>query len=150
MSYSKILIHVVWATKNRRPVLTKSRRVRLYKYIMAILQNKGCHVYAINGIEDHIHIALSLRPAISLSSLMQDIKVASSKFLKQEKLFQEFNGWQIGYGAFTHSMSDKDYLVNYIERQEEHHAMVTFEDEFIQLLNEHHVDWKDEYLFEDE
>ena len=82
-------------------MLMKENRDQLFKYIWGILKNKKCHLYRINGVEDHIHILTHLHPSIVLPDLVKDIKLASSAFIKESNIFSEFKGWQQGYGGFT-------------------------------------------------
>jgi hypothetical protein len=87
-----------------------------------------------------------LHPSIALSSLIKDIKLASTEYIKKENLFSKFNGWQDGYGAFTYSIKEKDRLVEYIRNQEEHHKIKTFKEEYIELLNEHGIKFEEKFL----
>jgi putative transposase len=135
-TYTQILYQIVFGTKNREPVLTPDNRPQLFKYIVGILEKKKCHLYRINGVEDHLHILTHLHPSIALSDLVKDIKVASSVF----------NGWQEGYGAFTYSISEKDRLIGYVKNQEEHHERFSFRDEYVELLKEHGIDFNEKYL----
>lgn len=118
----------------------------MFKYIFGILKNKKCHLYRINGVEDHLHIITHLHPTISLASLIKDIKIASSDHIKKNSLFPKFEGWQDGYGAFTYSIKEKDRLIEYVKNQEEHHKIKTFRAEFIELLNEHGIEFDEKYL----
>ena len=127
-------------------VLSKNRRDDLYKYISGVLENKKCHLYRIGGIEDHIHIVTHLHPTISLSDLVKDIKLSSSEFIKSNKLFANFKGWQEGYGAFTYSIKQKDVLIEYVKNQEEHHRVKTFREEYLELLKEHGVEYNEKYI----
>jgi putative transposase len=145
-TYTQILYQIVFSTKKRAPVLVADQRKYLFKYITGILENKKCHLYQINGVEDHIHILTHLHPAIALSDLVKDIKLASSKFIKEKGIFIGFSGWQDGYGAFTYSNDRKDVLINYIKNQEEHHRTKTFREEYIALLEEHGVSYEEKYL----
>jgi putative transposase len=145
-TYTQILYQIVFATKNRKPCLTPKNRPELFKYIYGILKNKNCHLYRINGVEDHIHILISLHPSTSLSSLVKDIKVGSSGFIADNNLFPDFTHWQEGYGAFTYSFNARDILIEYIKNQEEHHKKITFRDEFIAMLNEHNIRFDEKYL----
>lgn len=86
-----------------------------------IVKNKDCHLYRINGVDDHIHIVTHLHPSVSLASLVKDIKLASSDFIKKMELFKRFGGWQDGYGAFTYSINEKYRLIEYVKNQEVHH-----------------------------
>jgi REP element-mobilizing transposase RayT len=114
--------------------LLKENRNLLYKYIKGIIGQKKCHVFAINGIEDHIHILTEIRPDISVSDFIKDIKVASTYFIKNEKLFQGFEKWQVGYSVFTRPYEWKENLIKYIDNQEEHHKKTSFRDEYHKLL----------------
>jgi REP element-mobilizing transposase RayT len=146
-TYTQILYHIVFSTKNRERTLNKANREQLFKYIWGILKNKQCHLYQINGVEDHLHILTHIHPSLSLSGLVKDIKLASGGFIKEQGLFSGFNGWQDGYGAFTYSYTQKDILINYIKNQEEHHKKLSFEEEYIQLLKEHNIEFEEKYLF---
>jgi len=145
-TYTQILYHIIFSTKNRSRSLDSENRDVLFKYISGVLKNKKCHLYRINGVEDHIHLLTDLPPTISLSSLVKDIKLASTDYIKKNKLFKAFNGWQDGYGAFTYSFKEKDILINYIMNQEKHHQTKTFKDEYRVLLREHHVQFEEKYL----
>ena len=147
-THLEILYQIVFATYKHEHTLTKDKRPELYKYIWGILKNKKCHLYRINGIDDHIHIITDLHPQTNLADLVKDIKVSSSKFIKENKLFANFKGWQKGYGAFTYASKSKDYLIEYVKNQEEHHKKITFKEEYISLLKEHGVKFDERYLFE--
>ena len=146
-TYTQILYHIVFSTKNREKVLTKANREKLFRYIWGIFKNKKCILYQINGVEDHIHIAAHIHPSIAVSSLVKDIKVASAVWIKENDIFPDFKKWQIGYGAFTYSVKDKNSLVNYIKNQERHHKTKSFEEEYIELLNKNQIDFDKKYLF---
>ena len=103
-------------------------------------------MYQINGVEDHIHILTHLHPSVSLAGLIKDIKLGSSKFIKEKNLFPAFKGWQDGYGAFTYSTDRKDILIAYIKNQEEHHRKKTFRSEYIELLTQHGIAYEEKYL----
>ena len=145
-TYTQILYHIVFGTKYSAPVLIKKHRQLLFKYIWGILKNKNCHLYRINGVEDHLHILTHLHPSVSLSSLIKDIKVASSLYIKLQKLFPGFKGWQKGYGAFTHHIDDKSRLIEYIKKQESHHQKISWKEELIALFEEHGITFDEKYL----
>ena len=145
-TYTQILYQIVFCTKNREQTLTKPNREELFKYISGILKNKNCHLYRINGVNDHLHIITHIHPSLSLSSLIKDIKLASSVHIKKLVLFSKFNGWKDGYGAFTYSIKEKDRLIEYVKNQEEHHKIKTFREEYIELLNEHQIMFDEKYL----
>lgn len=145
-TYTQIIYQIVFSTKYRERTLTKTNRDELFKYIWGLLKNKSCHLYRINGVEDHLHIVTHIHPSIALASLVKDIKLASSKHIKTNKLFKDFGGWQDGYGAFTYSMKEKDRLIEYVKNQEEHHRIKTFKEEYMELLREHGVEFEEKYL----
>ena len=145
-TYTQILYQIVFSTKNRERVMNKENRDELFGYIVGLLENKKCHPYRINGVEDHIHILTHLHPSVSLSDLVKDIKISTSKFIKEKNLFQNFDAWQSGYGAFTYSIRQKDILINYVKNQEEHHRKKTFREEYIELLKEHEIAFEEKYL----
>ena len=145
-TFTQILYHIVFSTKNRERTLTKKNRPQLFKYIWGIIENKHSHPYWINGVDDHIHIATHIHQTIALAPLIKDIKLASSSFIENEDIFEKFNGWQDGYGAFTFSYRDKDALIEYIKNQEIHHSKVSFKEELIVLLNENGVEFDEKYL----
>jgi putative transposase len=145
-TYTQILYQIVFSTKNHESTLTSTSRPELFKYISGILKNKQCHLYRINGVEDHLHIITHLHPTISLASLVKDIKIASSEHIRKTELFTNFQGWQDGYGAFTYSIKEKDRLIEYVKNQEEHHKIKSFKEEYIELLKEHGVEYDEKYL----
>lgn len=145
-TYTQILYQIVFSTKNRERTLTKPNREELFKYISGILSNKQCHLYRINGVDDHLHILTHLHPSVALASLIKDIKLASSEFIKRDHLFEKFNGWQDGYGAFTYAIKDKERLIEYVKDQEEHHKIKTFREEYIELLQENNIVFDEKYL----
>lgn len=146
-TYTQLLYQIVFSTKHRKPALIKENRRQLYKYLWGILNNKNCHVYRINGIEDHVHIITHIHPTITISSLVKDLKTSSNRHIKKEQLFTDFTGWQDGYGAFSYSIKEKDRLIEYVKNQEAHHKAITFRDEYRALLQEHGIEFDEQYLF---
>lgn len=112
-----------------------------------VLSKRKCHLYRINGVEDHLHIVTHLHPMQALSPLVKDLKLSTNQFIKQEQLFPHFAGWQDGYGAFTYAYSAKDDLIEYVKSQEEHHRKISFEKEWRALLKEHRINYDERYLF---
>ena len=145
-TYTQILYQLVFSTKNRERTLTNPNRQKLFNYVSGILKNKNCHLYRINGVEDHLHIITDIHPAIALSSLIKDIKLATSEYIKEQHLFPNFDGWQDGYGAFTYSIKEKDRLIEYVKNQEEHHKRKSFKEEYMELLKEHGIEFDEKYL----
>jgi REP element-mobilizing transposase RayT len=145
-TFTQTLYQIVFSTKYRKKTLSKDERPELFKSIWGILKNNKGHLYRINGIEDHIHIITSLHPSVSLANLVKDIKLGSTSFIKEKKIFPNFGGWQDGYSAFTYSIDSKDNLIKYVKNQEEHHKETTFKEELIKLLNEHGIEFDEKYL----
>ena len=145
-TFTQVLYHIVFATKDRQRVLRPERRQEMYKYIWGVIRNKDCHLYRIGGVEDHVHILTSLHPSVSLAELVKAIKVSTSLWVKENKMFSEFDGWQDGYGAFTHCFQERDAIVKYIKNQEEHHRVRTFKEELAELLKQAGVAFEERYL----
>lgn len=145
-TYTQILYQIVYSTKYRAETLTKKDRPALFKFIWGVLKNKRCHLYRINGVEDHIHIVTHIHPSVALADLVKDIKLGSSAFIKEKGIFPNFNGWQDGYGAFTYSIEAKHRLIEYVKNQEAHHAKIDFRTELIGLLDEHGVAFDEQWL----
>ena len=145
-TYTQLLYQIVFSTQKRRPSLSKENRDKLYKHIWGTLNNKNCHLYRINRIEDHLHIITHLHPTVTLADLVKDIKLSSSSMIKQKLLFPSFNGWQNGYAAFTYSISEKNRLIEYVKNQETHHKKMSYKEELIRLLKKHEIEYDEKYL----
>lgn len=148
-TYSQLYVHIVFAVKGRQNLISKNWKDEVYKYITGIVTNKGQKLIAINGVSDHIHILVGLKPDKSLSDLVRDIKANSSKFINDKKWINGKFEWQTGFGAFSYSHSQLTNVINYIRNQEEHHKVKTFKDEYIEFLKLFDVDFKSEYLFKE-
>ena len=145
-TYTQILYQLVFTTKDRLNTMCESSQDQLYRYISGLLKNKNCHLYQINGVEDHIHIVTHIHPMIAPALLIKDIKLATSSFIDKEKIFPKFKGWQEGYGAFTYSYPQKDNLIEYVKDQKEHHKKIDFREEYISILREHGMDFDERFL----
>lgn len=145
-TYTQILYHIVFATKNREPALSKNRRDDLYKYIWGILKNRDAHLYRIGGVEDHVHLLCSLHPSVALADLVKEIKVASSGWIKANDAFPGFTHWQGGYGAFTCSPRSKNRIIEYIKNQEPHHTKETSGNELQRLLAEAGIEYDQKHF----
>ena len=147
-TYSQIYIQVVFAVQNRNALIQPAWEEDLYKYISGILTNKGQKLLAINGTSNHIHLFIGMKPSCCLSDLVREIKKSSGNFIKDNRFTRFKFQWQEGFGAFSYSHSQLSEVIQYIERQKEHHRKKTFKEEYLTFLNAFHVDFKDEYLFE--
>lgn len=145
-TYGHALYQIVFSTKHREKILQKAGREDLFKFIWGLLKNKKCFLHRIGGVEDHIHIIADIHPSNSVSDLVKDIKLASSSYIKEKNLFQNFAGWQTGYAYFTYSKEAKNNLIEYVKNQESHHHKTTFKEELISLLKEHGVEFDERYL----
>ena len=145
-TFTQILYHIVFSTKNRTPSLLATGHERLYRYIWGILTNRKCHLHRIGAVEDHLHILTSLHPCQRLADLVRDIKANTSRWIREERVFPDFIGWQDGYGAFTHSRRDRETLINYIKGQREHHRRLSFEEELKELLEEAGIEFNERFL----
>ena len=145
-TYTQILYQLVFTTKNREDTMIEANQEKLYRFIWGIIKNNNCHLYRINGTENHLHIVTHIHPMVAPAILIKDIKLASSDLIKNENIFPAFDGWQNGYGAFTYSISAKNNLIEYVKNQKMHHRKVSFRDEYINLLKEHEIDFDENYL----
>jgi REP element-mobilizing transposase RayT len=145
-TYTQLLLHVVFSTKNRQRTLPDGHRESFYKYIWGIHQNLNCHLYRIGGVDDHVHILTGIPTTLALAKCVQEIKAGSSHWLKTQAHFPRFESWQDGYGAFTVSYRDKDSVIEYIKNQAEHHRQESFVDEYRRMLTEHGIVFDERYL----
>ena len=141
LSKTRILIHVVFVTKNRYQTIPLLKRERLYSYIKGIISNHSCNTLAINGMSDHIHILLNLHPNQSLAEEVQQIKGSSSKWMKEEQDFIKFGGWGKGYFAASVSPTSAEACIKYIENQENHHGGKGLMEEINYLLANAGLSW---------
>lgn len=144
-TYTQILYHIVFSTKDREPCLAVEKRSGLFRDIWGIIKNHQSRLYRVNGVEDHVHILSSLHPAAALADFVKDIKLGSS-WIKESGAFPRFRHWQDGYGAFTVSWSEKDTLIEYIKNQEEHHRKTSFIEEYRGLLKEAGIEFEERFL----
>lgn len=147
-TFSQIYIQVVFAVKGRESLIHASWEEELYKYISGIISNKDQKLLAINGMPDHIHILIGMRPSCCLSDLIREVKKASNEFINQKNFVRGKFQWQEGYGAFSYSHSSLDNVIQYVLNQKEHHGRKTFREEYKEFLTNYQIEHKDEYLFE--
>lgn len=120
----------------------------MHKYISGIIRAKEQKAIIVNGVSDHIHAFIGLKPSMPLSDLVRDIKNSSSKFINDNKLIKGKFAWQEGYGAFSYSHSQVESVYNYIQNQEEHHKKKTFRQQYLDFLNAFKITYDEKYLFE--
>jgi len=129
-------------------LISNEWKEELHKYISGIITAKGQKAIIVNGVSDHIHCFIGLKPSIAISDLVRDIKNNSTNFINDRKFIKGKFRWQEGFGVFSYSQSQIKDVYNYILNQEEHHRKKTFKDEYIEFLNDNQVDYKPEYLFD--
>src|SRR5438552_4370919 len=145
-SYTNLLYHVVFSTKDRRPLITPEVEPRLYDYIGGIVRSAGGISLALNGAEDHIHLLTKLRPDRALSDVLRDLKANATGWMHDVFPSLKNFSWQRGYGAFTVSQSNVEEVRNYIARQKEHHRKTSFREEFIQFLQTNGIDYDERFI----
>ena len=148
-TYTQIHIHFVFAVKFRDGIISPQWKDTLYKYITGTIHNNNHKLLAINGTSDHIHILIGLRPSQSISDLMKDVKQSSSKWINENKLVKGHFEWQEGYGAFSHSKSQINKVIDYIDNQESHHKKLTFKEEYLDFLKKFDVDYDEKFIFKE-
>ena len=146
-TYTQIHIQAVFSVQNRNCIITQIWKDDLYKYISGIIRNNGHKLLSINGMPDHIHLLIGLRPTQSISDLLQDIKGNSSKWINEKHLVNGRFSWQEGYGAFSYRKEDIPVLIKYIDNQERHHQRKSFKEEYLDLLKEFEIEYDDKYVF---
>ena len=147
-TFHQVYIQVVFAVKGRENLISETWKTELHQYIAGIIKGKGQKSIIVNGMPDHIHAFIGLKPAMSISDLVRDIKNNSTNFINNRKFVHGAFKWQEGYGAFSYSHSHIEKVYEYILHQEEHHKKKTFKEEYLDFLNKFAVDYDEKYLFE--
>lgn len=148
-SYTQIHIQFVFAVKYRAALIGNDWKEKLHQYITGIFQENKHKMLQINSMPDHIHIFIGMRPHQSVSSLIQNVKTESSKWIKAQDFCSQSFAWQEGYGAFSYSKSQVPDVVRYIINQEMHHKKITFLDEYRKFLKAFEIDWDEQYIFKE-
>jgi len=145
-SFTNLIYHIVFSTKDRQPLIIEDHQSRLYEYIGGSIRGLGGISLAINGTEDHVHLLAKLRPDKALSDVLRDLKANASGWMHD--VFPDLKdfSWQRGYGAFTVSQSSVEKVQDYIARQKEHHQKKSFRDEFIEFLKANGIEYDERYL----
>jgi REP element-mobilizing transposase RayT len=145
-TYTQLFVHSTFSVRKRLKLIFPQFKDELYKYITGIIRNKKHKLYAIGGIEDHIHVFVSMRPDVSVSDMIKDIKMNSTNWINGKKFLKTKFAWQEGFGAFTYAKSQVDIVCKYILNQERHHKKMTFEEEYRKLLEKFGVEYDEKYL----
>jgi len=148
-TYHQVYIHAIFAVKYRKSVIKKEWRPALMGVVGNLINETGCKTIIVNGVEDHVHCFLGLKPVVSISELMKTVKAKSSNYVNDHKLTTQRFEWQEGYGVFSYSQSGIDNVFQYIANQEEHHKKQTFKEEYVALLEKFNVSYDERYIFEE-
>lgn len=147
-SLNKIYIHIVFSTKNREPNISEDIKEELFNYLGGICKSLECNPLQVGGCKDHVHILCLLSKKITLIQLIEKLKSSTSKWIKtKNKKFSNFY-WQSGYGAFSVNPTEIDVVKNYIQNQEEHHKIKSFQDEYRAFLKKYDVKYSEEYVWD--
>jgi REP element-mobilizing transposase RayT len=146
MSHISLHAHIVFATKDRTPLITPGLRERLFSYIGGVLRAEGCSLLAAGGTADHVHLLVSLNAVKPIADLMRTVKAGSSRWAHETFGGMEKFAWQEGSGLFSVSYSNIERVKEYIGRQEAHHRQVSFREELIALLKKHNVTYNERYV----
>jgi len=147
-TFSQIYIQIVFAVKGRENLISNNWKTELHKYIAGAVKGKGQKSIIVNGMPDHIHAFIGLKPVMPISDLVRDMKNNSSNFINKQKFVKGKFSWQEGYGAFSYSHSHIGKVYDYILNQETQHKKKTFKQEYLQLLKKFEVEYEEKYLFE--
>jgi len=147
-TYSQIYIQYVIVVNKREHLLRKEWRSEVFKYISGIIKAKGQKPIIVNGVGNHVHIFVGLKPSMRISDLARDIKNNTSKFINEQGWLKSKFSWQEGYGAFSYAYSQIERVYQYILNQEEHHRKKTFKEEYLKLLEKFEIEYNEKYLFD--
>ncbi len=147
-TFSQIYIQTVFAVNGRLSLIQPEFKEELFKYITGIVRNQGQKLISINGMADHVHILIGLKPAMALADLVREIKADSTNFINKQKWVHGKFSWQEGYGAFSYGHSQLDTIIRYIQNQERHHRRSSFKNEYLTLLRKFDIAFEKKYVFE--
>ena len=147
-TFTNLLVHVIFSTKDRTPSITSELKPRLLGYMGGIIRESQGILLAANGPADHVHLLLIAPQNVALSDLMRTVKANASRWVHEEWPDLGSFGWQIGYGAFSVSQSNADAVKQYIAEQERHHQRMSFQEEFVAFLNRHGIQYDERFIWE--
>ncbi|MBI5092632.1 MAG: IS200/IS605 family transposase [Candidatus Hydrogenedentes bacterium] len=147
-SLASVYVHVIFSTKNRISCIDQIVRQELHRYTATVLKNIECHAVRIGGVSDHLHVLCRMSKTLSISGLVEEIKVPTSKWLKTKSPALKDFHWQNGYGAFSVSPSHVEDVTTYIDQQDAHHQRRSFQDEFRRFLEKHGVKYDERYVWD--
>ncbi len=147
-SLSLVIVHVIFSTKDRFAFLDRTTRPHLHAYLATVTRNSKCECYRVGGTVDHVHLAIRLSRMTTISSLIEELKTSSSKWLKLQRPELHKFAWQRGYGAFSAGKNELEALLTYISNQEEHHKIKSFQEEYLALLKKYEVKYDERYMWD--
>lgn len=147
-SFTCLNYHLVFSTKHRQPLIDDAWQQRLFDYIGGIMRSQGGVLLAAGGMPDHVHLLAAISKSVAITDAIRDIKTNSSKWVHETIFNQSDFAWQAGYGAFTASFSGLDPLRSYLREQKEHHRIRTFQEEFLELLRRHEIEFDERYIWD--
>ena len=148
-TYHQIYLQTVFAVKYRKAIIDKVWSSQLYAVIGNLINETGCKTIIVNGVEDHVHCLIGLKPVVSVSELMKTVKAKASKYINDHYLTASRFEWQEGYGVFSYGQSQVDKVYKYIQNQEAHHKKQTFRDEYLEFLKKFKIDYDEKYIFQE-
>ena len=146
-SFASLHCHIFFSTKHRSPLIKPEMQPRLFQYIGGIFRTHSSALIAAGGMPDHVHLLASLARTLSVADAVRLVKSNSSRWTHEELKIPEFR-WQDGYGAFAVSYSNLEQVKAYLANQAEHHRVISFQDEFRELLRRHHLEWDEKYIWD--
>jgi putative transposase len=147
-TFTQIYIQIVFAVQGRQNLIKPSFEEELYKYISGIVSAKEQKSLAVNGMPDHVHVLVGLKPSMRVSDLVRDIKNNSTNFINKHDWLKTAFSWQEGYGAFSYSQSNFGKVIDYIKNQKQHHQKKTFKQEYLSFLKKFNICFEERYLFD--
>ena len=146
-TYTQLYVHIVFASKYKTALIHPGWKQELHQYITGIIQSNHHKMLQINSMPDHVHLFIGMLPNQSVSSLIQNVKTESSRWIKEKGFCSGSFAWQEGYGAFSYAKSQVNHVIRYIQNQESHHKKKTFLEEFKKLLDAYEINWNKQYIF---
>jgi len=147
-SLARILVHLIFSTKNREPFLSTDLQAELHPYLSAVLNNDGCPAIEVGGVEDHVHLLFGLSRTLTIAQVVENVKTSSSKWIKTKGASLAHFYWQAGYGAFSVSQSNAAAVVRYIQSQAEHHRKESFQDEYRRFLQRYQIPYDEKHVWD--
>jgi len=146
-TFTQIYIQTVFAVSSRQSLIKPTFEDDLYKYIAGIVRNQGQKLISINGMSDHLHILIGLKPTMALADLIREIKSDSTNYINHNRWVHGRFSWQEGYGAFSYGQSQLNTIIRYIQNQQRHHQRRTFKSEYLSLLKKFDISFEEKYVF---